>query len=127
DPWSTNAVPSRRDEPGFRQVLARVQQVSASPSVAAAIALSDADVSAVLPLVQARTMVMYAQDARMDIPAHARFLAEHIPDAELVAVPGADIYYSVGSYERTAQIEEFLTGTRPITATDRVLATVLFT
>ena len=32
NPWGIEIVPSRRDEPGFAGVLARVQQVSASPA-----------------------------------------------------------------------------------------------
>jgi class 3 adenylate cyclase/pimeloyl-ACP methyl ester carboxylesterase len=128
NPWALDVVaPSRRTEPGFRELLARVQQVCASPAVAAAIAVPNGDVTAVLPLVQAPTLVVYPADAAADLPGHARFLAEHIPNARLVGISGADIYFAGNTSERTDLVEEFLTGARPAPATDRVLATVLFT
>jgi class 3 adenylate cyclase len=127
NPWGLDVVsPSRRTEPGFRELLARIQQVCASPAVAAAIAVPNGDVRDVLPLVQAPTLVMYPTDAGRDLPEHARFLAEHIPNARLASYSGADIYFGSMS-ERTALVEEFLTGARPAPTTDRVLATVLFT
>src|SRR5262249_35259671 len=127
DPWQIQLSPSRRNEPGFRELLARVQQVSASPSVAAALTLNHNDVTDVLPLVQARTLVTYARDAPHDIPAHARFLADRIPNAKLVGYPGGDVYFGARMPERTAVLEEFVTGSRPTAVSDRVLATVLFT
>ena len=128
NPWGLDVVaPSRRTEPGFRELLARVQQVCASRAVAGAIAVPNGDVSDALPLVQAPTLVVYPADAGRDLPGHARFLAERIPNARLVSVPGADIYFGANMEERTALVEEFLTGARPAPVTDRVLATVLFT
>jgi class 3 adenylate cyclase/pimeloyl-ACP methyl ester carboxylesterase len=126
DPWAIELAPSRRAEPGFAELLARVQQVSASPSVAAALTLNDNDVTDVLPLVQARTLVAYARDSR-HIPAHARFLADHIPNAEVVGFPDGDVYFGARMPDRSARFEEFVTGSRPIPVSDRVLATVLFT
>jgi class 3 adenylate cyclase len=127
-PWGMPLSPSRRDEPGFSELLARVEQVSASPSVAATLNLNDGDVTDVLSLVQARTLVTYARDARRNIPSHARFLAEHIPHADLVGYPGGDIYFGHTAVdERAAVFEEFITGSRPTPLSDRVLATVLFT
>jgi class 3 adenylate cyclase len=128
NPWGLDVVaPSRRSEPEFRELLARVQQVCASPAAAAAIAVPNGDVRDVLPLVQAPTLVVYAAEAGRDVPGHARFLAEHIPNARLQSVSGADIYFGANLMERTAVVEEFLTGTRPAPVTDRVLATVVFT
>jgi class 3 adenylate cyclase len=127
-PWGVDFVaPSRAGDPGFREVLARTQQVSASPSVAAALAMSDADVTDVLPLVQARTLVTYSVDARRNVPEHARFVAERIPDARLTAISSADLYLGASWEERSAVVEEFLTGARPTSVSDRLLATVLFT
>ena len=128
NPWALDVMaPSRRTEPGFRALLARVQQVCASPSLAAALTVPDSDVTDVLPLVQAPTLVMYPADAGRDIPGHARFLAERIPNARLESFPGADVYFGAAWADRTALIEEFLTGARPVAASNRKLATVLFT
>jgi class 3 adenylate cyclase len=55
-------------------------------------------------------------------------LAAHIPGAKLVELPGADNFIFAGESERDLdEIEEFLTGARQTRATDRVLATVMFT
>ena len=55
-------------------------------------------------------------------------LAEHIPGARLVELPGDDHLWWVGDSESiTNAIEEFLTGARHVPEPDRVLVTVLFT
>lgn len=127
DPWGFEHVaPSRRTEPGYREVLARTQQVSASPAAAAALTINSSDVREVLPLVQAPTLIMHAAEARY-VPGHAQYLADHIPNARLATLPGSDIYFGDNMPERTGLIEEFLTGARPTLVSDRVLATVLFT
>jgi class 3 adenylate cyclase len=59
---------------------------------------------------------------------HGRYLAEHIPGAKYVELPGVDHLPWVGDAEAIlGEIEEFLTGTRHVPEADRVLATVLFT
>ena len=56
-----------------------------------------------------------------------RYLAQHIPGARFVELPGVD---HAGWYSETEveldEIEEFITGHRPVHEPDRVLATVLF-
>jgi len=55
-------------------------------------------------------------------------VAEHIPGARYVEVPGADQPPWVGDAEAVlAETQEFLTGTREPPEPDRVLATVMFT
>ena len=58
-----------------------------------------------------------------------RYLAEHIPGARYIELPGKDHPPWIGdnAMEIADAIEEFLTGTRPAATVDRVLATVLFT
>jgi class 3 adenylate cyclase len=86
------------------------------------------DVRAVLPAIQAPTLVLYRRGDRFAGNPHARYLAEHIPDAKLVEVPGEDNLMCVGDFDPDVEeIEEFLTGARHAADTDRVLATVLFT
>jgi class 3 adenylate cyclase len=53
-------------------------------------------------------------------------LAEHLPDARFIEMPGADMNPPFG-LEAISEIAEFLTGERPIAEVDRVLTTVLFT
>ena len=58
-----------------------------------------------------------------------RYLAQNIPGARYIELPGKDHLPFVGDNtdEIADAIEEFLTGSRPPVAVDRVLATVLFT
>jgi pimeloyl-ACP methyl ester carboxylesterase len=87
-----------------------------------------ADVRALLPLVRVPTLVLHRRDDAAIPVRHGRYLAEHIPDAKYVELPGADDLYWVGDTNRMLdEIEEFLTGARHGRATNRVLATVLFT
>jgi class 3 adenylate cyclase len=58
---------------------------------------------------------------------NGRYLAEHIPGAKFVELPGDDHLPFVGDQDALIdEIEEFLTGVRHRTEPDRVLATVLF-
>jgi class 3 adenylate cyclase len=121
-------APSRLHEPGFREVFAGVQQVSASKAAAAAALYNiDLDVRALLPLVQVPVLVLHAADAQIDAREQSRYLGTHIPNARTEPVAGPDLYIGVYGEEWLALIEEFLTGTRPEPLSDRVLATVLFT
>jgi hypothetical protein len=58
----------------------------------------------------------------------SRFLGEHIPGAKVVELPG-DVYFPyLGDQDAVLdEIEEFLTGVRPVAPRSRVLATLLFT
>jgi len=88
---------------------------------------SKADVRDVLPLVQAPTLVLHRAGDRDAKVAEGRFLAERIPDARFVELPGEDHVPQVNPDQILDEIEEFLTGVRPAAVVDRVLATVLFT
>ena len=66
-------------------------------------------------------------DVFMDI-RHSRYLAENIPTAQYVELPGEDSLLSTGDTESIiGAIEEFLTGGRRRTTAQRRLLTVLFT
>jgi class 3 adenylate cyclase len=57
-----------------------------------------------------------------------RYLAEHIPDAKFIELPGEDHYFFVGDTDALLdEIEEFLTGTRQGVEGDVVMAAILFT
>jgi class 3 adenylate cyclase len=86
-----------------------------------------ADVCAALQSVQAPTLVLHrTQDPWLD-PGEPRYLADRIPGARLVAVPGASTLPWLDSGPLLDEVEEFLTGVRPAPVSDRVLATILFT
>lgn len=60
--------------------------------------------------------------------AGSRYMGEHIPGAKVVEHPGSDYFPYLGDQDAILdEIEEFLTGVRPVHPPDRALATVLFT
>ena len=86
------------------------------------------DVRAVLPTVRVPTLVVQHADGVIVPPANGKYIAEHIPDAKYVEVPGRNWYHIVEPWRPSfKEIHEFLTGQQPDVADDRVLATVLFT
>ncbi len=107
----------------------RFLRLSASPAVAAAVIrmIFELDVRAILPSIRVPTLVVSRRDALFTAEA-GRAVAELIPGARFVEVPGADYGLAVGDVDVVIdEIEEFVTGTRPTHDVDRVLATVLFT
>jgi class 3 adenylate cyclase len=105
------------------------ERAGASPAMARALieASMRADVTAVLPTIQAPTLVLH-RNAEVFPIAAGRQLARLIPAARLVELEGADHAFWVGEIEPVlAEIEEFLTGARTAAAPDRLLATILFT
>jgi class 3 adenylate cyclase len=71
---------------------------------------------------------MQRAESQMIRAEHGHYLAEHIPCATYVELPGSDSLYWLGDTDGLLdEIEEFLTGTRLGPRTDRVLTTVLFT
>ena len=123
-------APSMRGVPGLRETWARFERIATSPGSARAIVgwILDSDVRAFLPTISVPTLVIQHPEGRVFPPALGRYLAEHIPGAKYVELPGPDQLVWAGDQARTvAEIQEFITGVRPMHPTDRVLATVLFT
>ena len=124
-------LPSVIDEPGVSSWLARYQLLAASPHYFAPIfeLYLDLDVRSVLPSIKVPTLVVTRQDAVYHRPEFGRYIAEHIPDARLVELPGADTapFFLADPEPVLAEIEEFLTGVRVRPVPNRTLATVLFT
>jgi class 3 adenylate cyclase len=88
------------------------------------------DVRAVLPVISAPTLVLHTVENRWFPIEHGRYLAQHIPNARLVELPGADSALFFGSAAGPVvidEVEEFLTGTRATADRTRMLTTLLFT
>jgi class 3 adenylate cyclase len=132
--WGTEAiaaiwVPSRAGDERFRRWFAKVQRAGGSPrgALASLRALLELDVRPILPLIQAPTLILHRKDFQGVPIEHGRYLAEHIPHAKLVELPGADLTLVWEAPELALDlIEEFLTGVRRSPEPTRVLATVLF-
>jgi class 3 adenylate cyclase len=123
-------APSKKDDPRFRQSWARYLRLGASPSSAVSLMKMNAeiDVRPLLPSVHVPTLVIH-RTGDLAVPVECgRYLADNIPDARMVELPGEDHLPWVGDADRiVGEIEEFLTGVRHGGEADRVLATVLFT
>jgi len=113
----------------IRATWARVERLAASPrTVALMVPLTHMDVRAVLPTIRVPTLVLQHADDPMIVPAMGRYVAEHIPDAKYVELPGRNWFHFVEPWRASFQeVAEFLTGEQPDVADDRVLATILFT
>jgi len=134
--WGTGVglsvlAPSRATDPAARQYWARHQTISASPGAAATFlrALAAIDVRHALPTIGAPTLILHVtRDQNVPVEA-ARHCRELIPGATLVELDSDIhlIWLSDVVDEITRAIEAFIARTTPVTAVDRVLATVLAT
>jgi pimeloyl-ACP methyl ester carboxylesterase len=108
---------------------ARRAHAAASPGAARDLILmnSEIDVRNVLPAVSVPTLVLHRtgdSDSRVE---EGRYIAEHIPSARFVELAGDDHVPWIDADPIVDEIEEFLTGVKPLPEPDRVLMTLLFT
>jgi pimeloyl-ACP methyl ester carboxylesterase len=121
-------APSEDD--AFKDRMATYFRRSASPGAGAALMRMNTqiDVRDVLPTIQAPTVVLHRKDDLDASVEEGRWIAEQIPGAKFVELPGdAHTLWAGNTDEIVDEIEEFLTGARRGPEPDRVLATVLFT
>ncbi|MEA2645709.1 MAG: hypothetical protein QOE92_792 [Chloroflexota bacterium] len=114
----------------FKKWWARFERLGASPGAWRELAeiMTFVDVRQVLPNIQAPTLVLHRTGDRIVDVAQGRDVAERIPAAKFVELPGDDHIAFLGDHDLiTSEIEHFLTGRRHAPETDRVLATILFT
>jgi class 3 adenylate cyclase len=133
--WGTGAVvavlaPGRTADDRFRAWFARSERFSGGPDLVAELVRisSEEDVRPLLPLISVPALVLHREGNRYIHLGAGRYLAEHIPNAGFVVLPGDDHLFYVGDTDALAdEIEEFLTGTRTGPEGDVVTMTVLFT
>ena len=114
----------------IRAAWARMERYAASPGTWALMVplIAELDMRALLPTVRVPTLILQHADDPFIPPAQGKYLADHIPGAKYVELPGRNLYHFVEPWRASFQeIAEFLTGHRAEVADDRVLATVLFT
>jgi class 3 adenylate cyclase len=138
-------APSLAMDEGYRRWWRTFIRHAASPGAAIGLLRmnSQIDVRDVLSTIRVPTLVLYRRDARFghgaaawreggeDVitPAsEAAVMAEAIPGARMVELPGVDHLPWAGDVDPLlGEVEEFLTGARGGPEPDRVLATILFT
>ncbi|HZB36226.1 MAG TPA: adenylate/guanylate cyclase domain-containing protein [Gaiellaceae bacterium] len=91
--------------------------------------VTELDVRSILPSIRVPTLVLQRRDALHHRAAFGRYLAEQIPGARYVELPGADtLPVSAGDFGLLlGEVEEFLTGARAVPVLNRQLATVMIT
>jgi class 3 adenylate cyclase len=122
-------APSMAEDKRFRQWWGRLLRMSASPAAAKALVTMNGqiDIRHLLPIIRVPTLILHSsQDRAIDFGG-SRYMADRIPLAKLVQLPGPDHLVWLSDADRVLdEIEEFLTGARRAFEPDRVLATVMF-
>lgn len=124
-------APTSEGDVGFQEWWGRFERLGADPGAAINLMRmnSEIDISEILPSIHVPTLIIHRdEDTLIDFDA-GELLAERIPQAKLVVLPGPDHLPWVGEepLRIVDEIEHFLTGARSASQADRVLATVLFT
>nr|MDJ0958360.1 adenylate/guanylate cyclase domain-containing protein [Arenicellales bacterium] len=123
-------VPSKANDEDFIQRVTTYFRRAASPGAAVTLLRMNTqiDIRGILPLIQVPTLIIHRtgdQDAKVE---GARWMAQQIPNAKFVELPGNDHVPWVGDQDSILnEIQEFLTGERPKPVITRVLMTILFT
>jgi class 3 adenylate cyclase/pimeloyl-ACP methyl ester carboxylesterase len=133
--WGTGAglefvAPSQVTNERFRAWLARSDRFRGGPDKIAEFVRSscEEDVRLLLPSISVPTLILHREGNRVVHLGAGRYVAEHIPDAKFVVLPGNDHLFFVGDTDGLVdEIEEFLTGARSGAEGDVVMAAVLFT
>jgi class 3 adenylate cyclase len=121
-------APSQVGNKSFVEWWGRMQRSALSPGMARRLMEMTArtNLRAVLPTIRVPTLVTHTTGDRLVSVEHGREVASLIPGARFIEYPGEDAYVWHDP-PGMSDIEEFLTGRRSAPASDRVLATVLFT
>jgi class 3 adenylate cyclase len=123
-------APSRAADPRFRAWWSRSHRLTGGPQqlAEATCASYGRDVRELLPSLGVPALVLHRRGDRSVRVEAGRFLAEHIPGAKYVELPGDDHLLFVGDTDALFdEVEEFLTGARSGGLGDSVLKVVLFT
>jgi class 3 adenylate cyclase len=132
--WGTEEL-SRMFSPNYddhsARMSARLLRGAATPRQAAAhfSYLFDFDARSVLPSINVPTIVLHRIEQKLLPIEHGRYIAEHIPSARLVELPGIEVtslFSPHDSMDAVHALVEFVTGSPADTELNRALVTVLF-
>ena len=112
-PGGTGAGRARADDARHRAWWARYLRMAASPAMAQNLIRMNMgmDIRDLLPTIGQPTLILHrTEDTWIDV-GHARYLAEHIPSATFVELPGSDHRPWLGDVDAIAdEVEVFVTG-----------------
>jgi pimeloyl-ACP methyl ester carboxylesterase len=123
-------APSRVGDERFASQLARLQRSALRPGAIGHYYRQSmlSDIRPILPTIQAPTLVIHRTEDRIMPIALGREVAELIPGARFVELPGTDALPFSGDTDRIVEeVEEFLTGAHTGAEFERILATLVFT
>lgn len=123
-----NFAPSLVGDKHYEDWFAKLERLAVSPGAAVALVrmMWQMDVRDILPTIGVPTLVLHKRDDKVVPIEEGRYIAEHVPGAKFVELPGADHWPWIGHEEAVEEIQEFLTGMRDSAEPDRALATVMF-
>jgi pimeloyl-ACP methyl ester carboxylesterase len=126
-------APSRANDAAFGEQIARLQRMSASPGAIKRLMMANdqIDVRAILPQIRRPTLIVHRRDDRVVLCANGRYLADHVPHAVYLELPGVDHMWTEGDadaiFDAIARFAVADWARPPADHTERWLATVLFT
>jgi class 3 adenylate cyclase len=123
-------MPSLADNRQYCDWFASYLRSAASPGAALALARmnSEADIINILSTITVPALVIHRTDDTDASVEEGKFIANRIPNARFVELPGSDhVFWAGDTYSVLAEIGEFVTGVRPPKEFQRFLATILFT
>src|SRR5215218_5094867 len=123
-------APREVTDPAFMQWwrMYSLSAMTAPEAYDTIVALGSVDIRRLLGSIRVPTLLLHrSRDQFVDVRT-SRYMAERIPGARLVELPGDDHLPFFGDQDAVVALtQEFLTGTLPVADPDRMLATVLFT
>ena len=124
-------APSVANDPRFRTWWLRYSRLTMPRQASTTMYrwVTEIDIRSILPSIRVPTLILHRVGNRHHRVEFGRYLAEHIPQAKYVELPGADSFpFHAGDVTPVLdEVEEFLTGTRASPLLDRRLATMVFT
>ena len=127
--WSTYVFPDFANDEKRIEQFALWMRAMGGPSDAVALYQvdRDTDIRDLLPIIRVPTLIVHRVDDRALSIDHGRYVAQHIPGAELVELPGR-IHGWVESFDFLEVVERFVGDLQQEDAAfGRILATVLST
>jgi class 3 adenylate cyclase/pimeloyl-ACP methyl ester carboxylesterase len=123
-------APSAAEDTRFREWWDRAGRRGASPSTARALraVIESLDLRALLPEIRTPLLVIHRDAATIPSVEQGRYIAERVPGARYVEVPGPDAVWYVGeTAQMLDEIEHFVTGSPHRHDQPDETMTVLFT
>lgn len=117
-------MPSMADDPDYYNWFASYLRSAASPGSALALAImnTESDITDIINTIKVPTLILHRKnDVDVNVE-EAKYLADRIPNSKFIELQGNDHCFWVGdSFSVIAEIEEFVTGKKPIKVETHVL------